>query len=315
MSEFDEIEFGDGSTLADESEETTDDQQPPKEDPKPPKDATLVDEDDDEEDGDEEEEKPKDAPKQYQDAPEEVEKAKADGWCPYDEWVEKGNPPGEWKTAKHFNEVGQLYNNQRKANKDHQREIESTRLLMEARIRDAQEKGEKLQNDMKSAVESGDWEEVQRLTQAQQQNSAEQWLMQNHVQQQQQQPQQEMLQKEIDWEKKNDWFNVQDPTNPNYGKSIFVAQTYQQLMNQGVDFDTAIKQAESQAEARFPTGNPNRDRQGMTDSKGSQRRGSEAKSFDELPADAKQEWQKFGQDMFGSKKEFVRAWNNLNKKG
>lgn len=311
--EFDEIEFTPGTSLHDDEPEER--EEPEQVDEEPTEEPGEVDNDEtiDDEPEEEPEEEKREVPTRYEDAEAEKEKAAANGWTPFEEWVKQGNPPGEWKTAKHFNEVGELYNNQRRQSKDHQRELENTRLLMEARIRDVQSRAQQIEQQMKEAVESGDWDQVQTLNKQQQQNKADELIMQNQLHQTQTNSQQEIQQKEIEWEKTQPWFNVHNPADPNYSKSMFVAQTYQQNLQQGMDFDAAINAAVSQADVKFKTSNPNRERKSITDDKSPGRKNGKAKTFDELPADALREWEKYGQDMFGSKKEFAKAWNNLQK--
>lgn len=314
QSDLDEVVFGDMPEPEEIKEEETA-KEPDEEETEEP--VEPKEEDDEPEAEDSEDEEPEDKPKaptQYQDSEEEVEKARADGWTPFDEWVKAGNDPGEWKTARHFNEVGKLYNNQRRQQKEHQNEIKNTQLLMEARLRDVEQKHEQYNTQLKEAVETGNFDEVQRLTKLQNQNAVEQLTLQNQLNQSN--PQQQMIQREVEWEQKNPWFNVKDPTNPNFQKSAAVAAAYQRNAQQGMDFDAAIETAVKEVEAQMPSGNPNRDRKSITDSKGGSRSGSKPKSFDELPADAKREWEKYGEEIYdGDKKAFVKAFNNLSKKG
>jgi uncharacterized protein YeaC (DUF1315 family) len=182
--EFDDIEFTPGTAIAEDPEQEEETGQSEQEKPKQePVDETLDEGEDEDGEEDPEEEREPETPTHYEDTDDEKEKARANGWTPFDEWVKQGNPPQEWKTARHFNEVGELYQNQRRQNKDHQRELDNTRLLMEARIRDAQSKADQIESNLKDAVERGSWEEVQKLTEQKNQNQADQWLMQNQLQQ------------------------------------------------------------------------------------------------------------------------------------
>lgn len=320
--EFDDVSFGDfpapepeeeqEAQVEEESEADHDDETVERDGQE--EDPEVDPDEDSEDDVDEEEQENKEPPKQYQDSKEEVEKARADGWTPFDEWVKAGNDPGEWKTAKHFNEVGKLYNNQRRQQKEHQNEIKNTQLLMEARLRDVEQKHEQYGAQLKEAVESGNYDEVQRLTKLQNQNTVEQWTLQNQLKQSD--PQQQMIQREVEWEKQNPWFNVQDPTNPNFEKSRLVASAYQRNAQQGMNFEAAIESAVKEVEAQMTSGNPNRERKSITDNKSASRKSSSPKNFNELPSDAKREWEKYGEELYdGDKKAFVKAYNNLSKKG
>lgn len=310
MTGYDEVMFDEGEIYQEEPEQQ---EQNTAEEPEEPEEVEPEEPEElDGEDDDEEEDPKATAPSHYVDSDEEVEKARAGGWTPYEEWVKQGKPPGEWKTARHFNEVGELYNNLRSQKKESREEIEATKLLMDMQVNELKSKQEALNQSFKEAVESGNLEEAQRITNQINQNTANQYLIQS---QQNNSEVQKLRESEANWQRQNTWFNLNDPNDPNYAKSSLLNVEYDKRLRQGIPFEQAMSEAERIANQAFPPSNPARDKPGVTDGKQSPRNKGTAKSFDELPPEAKREFEKFSEVWTGkdAKKNFTKAWNNSKK--
>lgn len=68
-----------------------------------------------------------------EETPDEI-KAREGGWVPENEWVEQGNDAKDWKTAKHFNEIGEVYrktSNLSRNNKQLKAELDEMREQMQ----------------------------------------------------------------------------------------------------------------------------------------------------------------------------------------
>lgn len=245
--------------------------------------------------------------KHYQDSKEEAEKARADGWLPFDEFVKNGGKPQDWKTAKHFNEYGQFVEKQRKLEQTFDQRLESVNKLYQMQLKSLQERHTSLEQQKREAVENGDWDAVQNLDKKIMENQGQAWEIGSQVAQSQQQAQQQELEVEKQWEARNQWVYTQDPNSPDYKKAQYAQQRYAQMIQQGVPVQQRLQTLENEISQMFGA-NPNRTKPAPTDGKQGSRSSNKVTSFADLPDDVKQQWDKFGKEMFPNKKAFIQAY-------
>ena len=257
------------------------------------------------------EEKPEPAPD-----PEESS-AKQHGWTTKAEWVAQGKNPDDWVNAKHFNEKGRLINESRLYRQEKgtfDQRLQNVKILFDAQIRNLKTENAQLLQAKKEAVTYGDFEAVQKID-AQLMDNAVNQLAVSQAANADSEPAvipqalvpivQDRINKEVEWNRSNAW--IHDGSE----KANFAIQLYNQLDAQDPysTFETRLKILNAEVEKRFPSApktNPNRDKAPVTDAKSARSTSSEL-TWADLSPDEKQQWNSFGEQMFGDKKTFLKA--------
>lgn len=211
---------------------------------------------------------------------EEEAKASQRGWTSKAEWVAQGKDPDEWVSAKHFNEKGTLISKAREfeaLQKTFKADVDNVKKYVQAQaqlqIQQLQKQNADLLEAKRQAVQYGDWDGVQKAEQALTSNAINQMNLQQQIQAPQQQgPSEDELAVEAQFERENPWVSAyKDPTNPDYGKSIYAQDVYAQLLkNPNIDVNQRLQYLQAEIAQKFPSKapvNPNRDKPAMTDSK------------------------------------------------
>jgi hypothetical protein len=242
--------------------------------------------------------------------------AKQHGWTTKAEWVAQGKNPDDWVNAKHFNEKGRLINQARKLEsleKTFDTRINNVKVLYDAQLRTLKSENAQLLQAKKEAVTYGDYEAVQKID-AQLMDNAVNQISINQAAEQVAAPAvppREDLEKEAAWERENQWINTQDPAAPEFGKAVFTRNLYHQLLQQypNSTADERIAYVNREVSQKFPSTpktNPNRDKAPVTDARSARSTSSEL-TWADLSPDEKQQWNSFGESMFGDKKTFLKA--------
>jgi hypothetical protein len=250
-------------------------------------------------------------------------KASQRGWTSKAEWVAQGKDPDEWVSAKHFNEKGTLISKAREfeaLQKTFKADVDNVKKYVQAQaqmqIQQLQQQNAELLEAKRQAVNYGDWDGVQKAEQALTSNA----INQLNLQQQMQQPNINIPSEveavaEAQFERENPWVGAyKDPANPDYGKSIYAQNFYQQLLqNPNMDVHQRLQIVQAEIAQKFPPKaptNPNRDKPGITDSKPSGKLTGDI-TWADLNKTELSEWQSFGEMMFnGDKKAFLKAVKN-----
>lgn len=263
---------------------------------------------------------PKDDPKPV--VNEEEDKARQRGWTSKSEWVAQGKDPDEWVSAKHFNEKGTLISKAREfeqLQKTFKADVDNVKKYVQAQaqlqIQELQRQNAELLEAKRSAVQYGDWDGVQKAEQALTNNAINQLNLQQQIQQPQPQgPTQEELEVEAQFERENQWINIKDPANPDYGKAVFAQNLYAQLLNTpNLTVNQRLEYLQNEIAQKFPkppATNPNRDKPAVTDTKPSGRVTGEL-TWGDLTKDELNQWEAFGKTMWKEdKKTFLKAVKN-----
>lgn len=280
---------------------------------------------DEADDSDDEPEVSPEAPSidKFGDTDDHKQRAKESGWLTYEEHVKAGRNPAEWKTARHFVEYGELVGKIRKSENDVKTRVNNVRKLYDMQIRSLQDQRSQLERQRDEAIQDGDIDAVKQIDHKMQQNATDTWQLNASLtaeQQEQVQQEQQVLDK---WNEQNKWvFDAVNPQSPNHQKAVYAMQRYQQLEAAGnMPVEQRLQVLEQEINQYFgaPQTNPNRDKAPVTDSKSASRSAGKVNSFADLPAEAKQEWEKYGRDMFigkdgkPDKKAFVQAFRDSQK--
>ena len=242
--------------------------------------------------------------------------AKQHGWTTKAEWVAQGKNPDDWVNAKHFNEKGRLINESRMYRQEKgtfDQRLQNVKILYDSQLRTLKNENAQLLQAKKEAVTYGDYDAVQKID-AQLMDNAVNQISINQASEQAvatAEPPREDLEKEAAWERENRWINTQDPAAPEFGKAVFTRNLYQQLLQQypNSTADERIAYVNREVSQKFPQApktNPNRDKAPVTDAKSARSTSSELMWAD-LSPDEKQQWNSFGESMFGDKKTFLKA--------
>jgi hypothetical protein len=230
--------------------------------------------------------------------------ARSDGWKPEDEW--KGDPPsGGFKTAEEFVDVGENINGvlkgkveriekeliqSRETNKQFN-EFTQRALAKERTEKDALVK--QLQATKAQAITDGDGiavvnaeNEIADLQRPEQQNN-------------------QLTPMQTQWLEQNNWYQ----TNENL--AAFADGISDRVEAQGYTGQAKLDEIASRTKDAFPDqfGNANRNKPPSVESGGEVGRGSDGKSFDKLPSDAKAAYARFAVDMPGfTKEQYVESY-------
>lgn len=280
-------------------------------------DESEADDSDDEVETDEPDDEPP-APQSYRDDPEEVDRAKRNGWTPYEDFVKNGGDPKQWKTAKHFNEYGDMVDKHRQMQRDFDERLRGVQALYTAKIQDMQSQRQQLESQKREAVENGDWDGVQRIDKQLAQNATQQYTLNNEVAREQQVYQQREAQIEDEWMARNPWVSdINNPESPNHQKAVFTAQLYNQLVQNNVPVERRLQLMDEELSKRFnqpPQANAKRDSAPVTDGKQAKRSAGNTLTFADLTAEEKQDWKKFGDVLYaGDKKAFLQVVKDTRK--
>lgn len=318
------VEFGLDEEAEVEDAEVVEEPEVDEVEEEPEPDEPEQDEVEDDSDDDEPEASPE-PPKidKFGDSDNHKQAAKDKGWMTYEEHVKAGKDPAQWKTARHFVEYGELVDKIRSTEKSITSRVDNVKRLYEGRLNDLQEKRQDLERQRKEAIQDGDIDAVTQIDRKMQQNGTETWSIAEQLNSEQQQAIQQEQQVLDKWNEQNPWvFEATDPQSPNHQKALYAMQRYQQLEAAGnIPIEQRLQTLEQEINQHFggPKTNPNRDKPPVTDKKSASRSAGQVNSFADLPADAKQEWEKYGRDMFigkdgkPDKKAFVQAFRDSQK--
>ena len=250
----------------------------------------------------------------------EESRARQHGWTTMEEWLAAGKDPKKWVHAEFFNEKGRLIQKSREyetLQKTFEERVSNVHKLVKTQadmqIKQLKAENAQLLQAKKEAVTYGDYEAVQKID-AQLMDNAVNQISINQAAEQVAAPAvppREDLEKEAAWERENQWINTQDPAAPEFGKAVFTRNLYQQLLQQypNSTADERIAYVNREVSQKFPQApktNPNRDKAPVTDAKSARSTSSELMWAD-LSPDEKQQWNSFGESMFGDKKTFLKA--------
>ena len=160
------------------------------------------------------------------------ETARQYGWKPFDEYVEEGGDPKEWRTAEGFNIRGEFIGKLRDKDKDVERIVEDrvsgVKKLYEAQINT-------LKGKRDQAITEGDVEQVHAI--------------EKEINELEKPPvQQPRVDQELEneWNAKNTWINEDSP------KSVYAISQYTKYVQMGMGTADALSKVDKDIAREFP---------------------------------------------------------------
>lgn len=223
----------------------------------------------------------------------EEEKARKSGWTSREEWSEAGHNPDDWKSAKNFNEFGDLLAN----HKIMRKEFDDTRTQMDERLNNqrimmeaqTKQKIADLEAQRATHVENADIEAFNE-TQKQIDSLAES----KTTAPQAASTDQTMLNQ---WNASNSWINDNSP------KSAYAKSEFNRLNSSGMSVSQSIEMMEASVKNSFPDVNERRQQANRSESP---RRSNANKPKTLSMSDVTTTEMKL-RDMFADEKSFLQA--------
>jgi hypothetical protein len=223
------------------------------------------------------------------------------GWRPKEEFQ---GDPDDWRTAKQFNEFGEMKRMIKDSNarmdgmkKSHNEEISNLNLLHRRQLSD---KEEDLKKQLHNAVEMGDTEQAEKIMDEQKVVTAQQAAL-NETVEQPESPQEAAV-KQLEWENDNDWVFEDTPKARKAQAAFALARTRGMKMEETLSFVEERVAGIPNADERIPV-NKNRLRPGNTTGSG-QRGGGKGKqklTINDCSSDERKYRERFPQGEAGDK--------------
>lgn len=243
--------------------------------------------------------------------------ARVQGWVTYDEWVDRGGDPEQWKPAEKFVKDGEeitgiIKERNAKLERDVQ-DLKKSLQDMKQMLSKREQKGyEKALQDIKrkqeKAVEDGDTEQFREAEKEREEIQKEIQGMQSSEQGQPQDPTYDPVFQQ--WVAENKWYQTGSQEMVQYAE--ISAAPYVRTKHPNLTGKPFLDKVTEEVKARFPDEfkNPNRDKAAAVE--GDRKNaggGKKKKAYGDLPADAKEACDRFvKQGTFKNRDEYVKEY-------
>lgn len=229
------------------------------------------------------------------------EKASQGGWVPKDQWVENGGSEEEWRSAREFNDrgeiIGQLKELQRQGRE--QEAHFTDRLANVTTLHKAQQKAavSEVERKLKEAVDVADTDEAMRLMAERDELNKAPEVAAPAVP--------KVDERILEWRDAHPWIKDEDDPRSSYGQARWTKH-----LNSGMTVEDGLDAVLRDVEKHFPPTNPNRDkapRQEGPTKAGKRRTKVRSVGWDQLTAEEQKIYNETGDDTWGSKDNYLQA--------